>query len=273
MSELPAEEGFATPEVGLWSRRKYHFLGRYLDAFTTAMKDKWPELHYVDLFAGAGHAKLKPSGDLVFSSAILAARTRFPFTQLHLCDASQRNTAALTMRLRGYALQRPPRILTGDANDRIDELLAAVPTRDALCMTFADPFGLHLDFETVKAVATRQSDLVVLVADNMDALRNWAAYYSANPDSNLDRFMGEPGWRDLLANTAQEKQASALRSRYRERLKSCGYAYFEEVRVQNSSDRDIYTLVYASKSPVGLKIWRGISQKDEHGQLGLNYGD
>jgi three-Cys-motif partner protein len=271
MSDLPVDDGMEIPVVGPWSRRKYHFLGRYLNAFTTAMKDKWRELHYVDLFAGAGIARIKTTDELVYSSALLAARTRFPFTRLHLCDSKQSNVEALRRRLAVLPLANTPRLLLGDANDKIDELLSQVPTRHALCMTFADPFGLHLDFDTVKAVATRQSDLVVLIADNMDALRNWEAYYDGNPNSNLDRFMGEPGWRDIFKSTSPDRQAAGLRKRYRERLETCGYAHFAEIRVQNQSDRDIYTLLYASKSKAGLTIWNGISMKDEGGQMGLNF--
>jgi three-Cys-motif partner protein len=140
-------------------------------------------------------------------------------------------------------------------------------------MTFADPFGLHLDFETVRAVSAKRSDLVVLIADNMDALRNWAAYYEKDPQSNLDRFMGEPGWRALLKEGPANRQAERLRRRYRERLESLGYAYFAELQVQNSQDRDIYTLLYASKSEVGVRIWNRTSQVDEGGQRSLPYND
>lgn len=91
------------------------------------------------------------------------------------------------LRLRSY-------VVCGDANEHISHLLDRVPPKDALCVAFADPFGLHLDFSTVRHIADRRCDLIILLADNMDALRNWATYYDDNPDSTLDRFMGEPGW-------------------------------------------------------------------------------
>ena len=52
--EPPHDDGLVIPEVGEHSKYKHHFIRRYIDAFTTAMKSKrWSGLHYVDLFAGA----------------------------------------------------------------------------------------------------------------------------------------------------------------------------------------------------------------------------
>jgi three-Cys-motif partner protein len=262
-----SEDGFALPEVGPWARRKYHYLGRYLDAFTTSMRKKWPAIHYIDLFAAAGLARIKGSSEIVMTSGALAASVTHPFTGLHLCDKEPANVAALQHRLKDA---KQLRVVSGDANLVVDELIRPIPRRGALCVTFADPFGLHLDFETVKKIAAIQSDLVILLADNMDALRNWSTYYAANPDSNLDRFMGEPGWRNVLASTASDKQAQALRERYQERLRTaCGYEHFAHERVQNASGRDIYILLYASRHPTGLKIWHGVSKIDEGGQRKL----
>lgn len=237
------------------------------------MRDKWAELHYIDLFAGAGIARIKTTGELVYTSSLLAARVKYPFTQLHLCDREVNNTTALAKRLSSYSLPRTPKVYTGDANEKIQELLAAVPRRNALCMTFADPFGLHFDFTTAKAVAGLQSDLLILVADSMDALRNWAPYYLDNDKSPLDRFMGDRTWRDLLKSSSGDQQASRLRQMYRNNLETLGYAHFAEVRVQNSKDVDIYTLLYASKSKAGIKIWDGISKKDEGGQYQIDFKD
>ena len=41
---------------GAWTRQKLEILRRYLDTYTTALKDQPFELIYVDAFAGAGVA-------------------------------------------------------------------------------------------------------------------------------------------------------------------------------------------------------------------------
>jgi three-Cys-motif partner protein len=164
-----------------------------------------------------------------------------------------------------------PQIECGDANTLIDSLLARIPQSGALCVTFADPFGLHLDFDTVRKVASRNSDLIILLADNMDALRNWATYYYNNPRSSLDRFMGEQGWRKLLEETPSDRQATALRDRSQERLRSLGYSHFDREIFQNSKGSDIYSLHYASRHPLGLAFWRKASEVDEGGQRTLQF--
>lgn len=268
---LPDDDGFAIPVVGRWAKRKYHFLSRYLAMFSTGMKNKWPERHYIDLFASAGIARLRDSGELVESSALLAAGVPDSFSWLHLCERDFQLVQALESRLRARGVVDRCSIVHGDVNERIDDLLSGVPRTGALSVAFADPFGLHLDFETVRKVAERRCDLIILMADNMDALRNWAKYYMENPSSTLDRFMGESGWRQLLSDTAMDRQAEALRTRYCERLKELGYSHFAWERVANSRGRDIYTLLYASRSSVGLKFWREAAKVDEGGQRQLEF--
>jgi three-Cys-motif partner protein len=269
MSVAPEDDGFRIPEVGPWAKRKYHFLGRYLSAFTIAMREKWPQIHYIDLFCGAGFARIKGTGELVLASPFLAAETPHAFTMMHLCDAESENVRALEHRLNKHCPNRPHRIVHGDANGVIQSILSNVPRTGALCVTFADPFGLHLDFDTVRALASRRSDLIVLLADNMDALRNWEAYYIENPKSSLDRFLGESGWRETFQATPQERQAQVLRERYEAQLQSLGFRHFAHEPVQNTSGRDIYKLLFASGNEAGAKIWNGVSKVDEGGQRKL----
>lgn len=271
MSEprFPIDDGLVIPEVGPWSKRKYHFLARYLEMFSTGMKNKWPQCHYIDLFAAAGISRIRGTGELVRSSALIGASVRDPFTGLHYCERDPEMAKALEERLKVIGVADRVRVCRGDINQVIDELLDPIPNQGALSVAFADPYGLHLDFDTVRKIATKHCDLIVLLADNMDALRNWARYYSDNPDSNLDRFMGEPGWRQTLTTTASNQQAQALRERYEARLHDLGYAYFAHERVKNTQGADIYTLVFASRSLVGLKFWKQAAAVDEKGQRQL----
>jgi three-Cys-motif partner protein len=267
----PTDDGFVIPEVGAWAKRKYHFLGRYLEAFNTAMKDKnWPGgRHYIDLFSGAGLARIRGTGELVWSSAMLAARTSVPFTCLHLCDRDAGNVSALRARLARHATSIEARITQGDANDKIKEMIKSIPAK-SLSVAFVDPYGLHFDFETARLLSHgARADLVVLVADNMDALRNWSVYYENNPNSSLDRFLGTSTWRSAFAKYPVERHAEVLRGLYQKQLQVLGYSQFAFETVQNSSGSDIYKFLFACKHAAGLKIWKGISMVDESGQRKL----
>lgn len=233
------------------------------------MKNKWPERHYVDLFAGAGAVELRDSNEVLKSSALIAATLPDPFTHIHLCERDPLRLDALRLRVSSIPQPNPPRFVAGDANEQIRNLMEPIPSKDALCVTFADPYGLHIDFDTIRHVASKRSDLIVLLADNMDALRNWAEYYYNNPSSNLDRFMGEPGWREALAKSSNDRLAGSLRDRYVQRLRTLGYKHFGFKLVQNSRQRDIYTLVYASRHELGLRFWEQANAIDQDGQRSL----
>ncbi len=264
-----SDDGLTTPDVGWWAKRKYHFLERYLRIFSTGMKNSWEHRQYIDLFSGAGIAKIQGTGELVFTSSLIAARMQDPFTYLHLCEQDQSNCDALKKRIEKHAPTSKYNIYKGNANENIDEILKGIPLRKCLAVAFVDPFGLHFDFETARKLSARKVDLIVLLADNMDAMRNWKCYYEANPNSNLDRFIGESGWRDAFNNSPKEKLPEEFRKRYTEQLRTIGYSFFETTQVQNSNNRDIYTLLFASAHQLGLKFWDEAKSVDETGQREL----
>ena len=139
MLELPhpKDDGLFIPTVGEWSHDKHYFLMRYIDAFTTSMKNKnWAGLHYIDLFAGAGIEKLETSGKLEWGSAMIAAQAGF--TQLHLCEMDKRNHEALKSRV--YKIRPDAQILIGDANEKITEIVEQIPS-GTLSLAFLDEDG------------------------------------------------------------------------------------------------------------------------------------
>lgn len=271
MSSQPIDDGLKLPEIGTWGKRKYHFLERYLTIFTRAMKGKWKEIHFIDLFAGAGLARIRGTNLIVRTSTLIAAQLEVPFHGVHACDQSEENIHALRQRIDSLQLKNVT-ITCGDANKAVDSIVRRIPPTDTLCVTFADPFGLHLDFDTVRKIAKLRSDLIILLADNMDALRNWAAYYFDNPDSNLDKFMGDSDWRKSLPNMPKtDKQALYLRDRYKTQLSTLGYSHFGECRIQNENEQPIYSLIYASRNGLGVKFWNAALEVDETGQKYLQF--
>lgn len=262
-------DGFTTPNVGWWAKRKYHFLERYLRIFSTGMKNSWEHRQYIDLFSGAGVAKIQGTGELVFTSSLIAARMQDPFTYLHLCEQDQSNCDALKRRIEKHAPTAKYKIYQGNANESIDEILNGIPFRKCLAVAFVDPFGLHFDFETARKLSARKVDLIILLADNMDAMRNWKKYYEDNPESNMDKFMGESGWRKEFNNTPNDNFPEKFRKRYIERLRTLGYKHFGTERVQNSRNCDIYTLLFATANPRGLDFWEKAQSVDEAGQRNL----
>ena len=269
----PEDDGLIIPEVGPWSRDKHHFLARYINAFTTAMKGKkWSGLHYVDLFAGAGIERIKDTQELNWGSPLVAAQAEPPFTQLHLCELNGERRLALERRLRTIRPRQNDQVLQGNANQLVSDIVVSIPPR-SLCLAFLDPYGLHLDYETLRCLAAVRSDLIIFFPDRLDALRNYRTYYWDDPESNLDAVLGpESNWRDVLGNAPDSRKVQLLRDVYLEQIKKLGYTEFEWEPIPTSGTR-LYLLLFCSKARVARDIWRRIATSKPGGQRTWDFGD
>jgi three-Cys-motif partner protein len=267
MFELPSpqDDGLYIPTVGEWSRDKHYFLMRYIDAFTTSMKNKkWQGLHYIDLFAGSGIERLKRSQKLDWGSPMIAAQAPYPFDRLHLCEKNSNKYNALKSRI--DQIKPDSQVFHGDANKNIHKIVEDIPDR-TLSLAFLDPYGLHLDYETLKVLSNIRADLIIFFPDHLDALRNWEHTYLDNPSSNLDRCLG-PGtnWRSLLNKIPVQRRAEVLRNLYVDQLEAqLGYTVFEYERISDRGN-PLYILIRCSRHKVAAKLWRGISGKKPDGQ-------
>jgi three-Cys-motif partner protein len=260
----PTDDGLYIPTVGQWSRDKHYFLMRYIDAFTTSMKEKkWAGLHYVDLFAGAGIERLEESKELDWGSPLIAAYARHPFDRLHLCEKSKREYSALKSRI--TAVKPDSQVLRGDANQRVHDIVKEIPD-GTLSLAFLDPYGLHVDFGTVKVLSQLRADLIIFFPDHLDALRNWGSNYLNEPNSNLDRYLGPAcDWRSPINNAPRDRHAEVFRELYVAQIKSLGYTHFEYQRIY-AKGHPLYILILCSHSALAAKLWRGTSQIAPDGQ-------
>jgi three-Cys-motif partner protein len=268
----PEEDGHFVPRVGEWARDKHHFLTRYIDAFTTSMRGKrWAGLHYIDLFAGAGIARLRQSGKLDWGSPLIAAQAAPPFDGLHFCELAAESFEALKARLEALRSSASVQLLQGNANERAYEIMSAIPLH-SLSLAFLDPSGLHLDYDTLKALAARRADLIIFFPDRLDILRNWEHYYWDSPDSNLDRVLGAGAdWRAVRDSTPRGQWVRAFLELYRAQITRLGYTEFEYEPVP-STGRRLYWLIFCSRSKVGVDIWRRVSLRKPDRQNTFDFG-
>lgn len=272
MLELPdpVDDGLVIPEVGEWSRDKHHFLRRDVDAFTTAMKDKpWEGLHYIDLFAGAGMERLRDTGRLDWGSPLIAAQSTHPFNGIHCGEMDAAKCDALCKRLTPFRARTAIQIVAGDANVRVQEIVAVLPKR-CLSLAFLDPYGLHLHFDSLRTLAERRADLIIFFPDRLDLLRNATEYYFSDPDSNLDHALGTQDWRRVWDGTPESRRAQTMRSLYVDRLRVLGYREFDYEPVP-ATGRRLYWLVFASRHPRGVDIWRRVATRKPDGQRTFDF--
>jgi len=96
------DDGLYTPEVGEWGEKKYALVGRYDRLFSTGMKVKWDVRVYIDLFSGAGKARIKGTDKIRPASPLLALSVPDGFNRYIFCDNDNRCLDALDTRVKKY---------------------------------------------------------------------------------------------------------------------------------------------------------------------------
>jgi len=200
---------------------------------------------------------------------MIAAKAPHPFDRLHLCEKNKRKYNALKIRI--YEIKPNSQVLSGDANEKIHEIVREIP-EGALSLAFLDPYGLHLDYETLRILSNIRADLIIFFPDHLDMLRNWEHNYFENPDSNLDRYLGSGAdWRTLFNDTPVQQRAEILRKLYVNQLKTkLGYKEFEYERI-SFKNHPLYILIFCSRHKLAAKLWRGISTKKPDGERMLPF--
>lgn len=251
------------PIIGSWAEEKYRLLWCYADLFATSMKSKWDKLTYVDLFSGAGHARIRYSTRVVLGSPLLALMVKDPFDSYVFCDRDPKCILALRERVKATKPEAEVHFVQADANKAVKKLLDVLPSYGpdtrVLGFCFADPQKLSdLQFETIATLADRFMDFLVHIPA-MDPIRNEALY--CNPKNRtVERFVGNPNWREAWAVGGPRIDFDLFVARcFAESMRSRGYDHTDieyPVLVRsNEKNVPLYRLVFFSRHPLGKKFW------------------
>lgn len=200
---------------------KLDIVGKYLPAYTTALKNTPFTLHYIDAFAGTGMCRVKLGegrGLLVPGSASIAMTCEPPFHRMVFIEKALRKARALE-RLKAQAPERNITVIRGDANEALPACLQPLTRRDR-AIVFLDPFGMEVRWSTLEAIAaSRVVDLWYLFP--LGGLYRQATLEASHIDETkaaaLTRILGTPEWRsafyapprqgNLFGATSEERTA------------------------------------------------------------------
>ncbi|HUP25918.1 MAG TPA: three-Cys-motif partner protein TcmP [Thermoanaerobaculia bacterium] len=266
--EIPTleDDGLLTPEVGDWAEDKYRLVKLYANLFTTSMRRKWEELIYIDLFAGAGRAKIRGAERIVPASPLLALSVDPRFDRHIFCEADPKRMMALQERVRRDFLEADARFVPGDVNQNVPAISAELPQvrrgRRVLRFCFVDPYSLrNLRFDTISSLAEWFVDFLVLIPSGYDATRNEGIYLSPE-NRTIDRFLGRAGWREEWATARAAGKAfdQFMTDTFAESMKTLGYRYegFHYSHLVRSTEKKLrlYRLVLFSRHELGEKFWK-----------------
>ena len=265
---LANDDGLVAPEVGAWAEDKHRLVSLYSTLFSSGMKAKWKKRIYVELYAGAGHSRIRGSSKFILGSPLRALTVKDPFDKYVFCEDEANNLDALKARARKVAPDADISYIEGDCNKKIVEILKEIPrgsTGDtALSLCFADPFDIGLEFETIRALAeSRYIDFLILLALGMDANRNYEHYLKEDADK-VDKFLGSSNWRERWAVAQWDaiKFTRFLANEFTTSMAALGYIppphyTMKEVRSSEKNLR-LYRLALFSKHPRAYVYWKEV---------------
>jgi three-Cys-motif partner protein len=289
---LPEDDGLPARPSGKWVKEKLFYVKKYIDVFEIAMRNKsWRRRIYIDLFSGPGKCKIRRSEDYILGSPLLAIQTQHPFTDYFFVDLKQNNIDALQERCKASPISKEAlHFLVGDANIKVDEIAQQISDIDAkfitgllpcLNLAFLDPEGLELDWTTVETLARMKRMDLIIHYSQFGLTRNFETFYNSPNENRADRFFGSKEWRKIYADSLERGEIAIHRSLmdfYKSRLRELGYVVIKDnVEDVNQNVREplirhstknapLYRLLFASKHPLGNKLWEEVTKKDIYGQ-------
>jgi len=208
--------------VGPWAKEKLDALGQYLNFYTTVLKKQGHWLRgtiFFDAFAGAGLARVRikkdesPLADLFNSDIEMSAAEiaflkgsprvaldiRNPFTRYIFVDRHPERISELNALKFEYEDKRDVTIQQSDANAALRDWLAApIDWRAHRAVVFLDPFGMHVPWTTIEALAATKSIEVLInfpFGMAINRLLTRSGTIDATWQASLDEFFGAGDWR------------------------------------------------------------------------------
>lgn len=252
---------------------KHYFLGNYIERLTFKVASKYDDFVYVDGFSGPWQTVGERFEDSSFGIALAALRkAKDEWKRIRHRDV--RMTALLVEeedeafeRLQAVkALYPDIRVETfnGDFTKLIPKIIQAIP-RNAFTFALMDPKGFAIGLNAVAPLLSRPRTEVVFNF-MFDFINRFALHSDPGIIADLEGLMPGSGWRERLAaiSATADKDAiptlrkAALVDSFVESMKRVGgYPHVLETPVYYPlRDRTFYSLVYATRSPIGVEVFR-----------------
>ncbi len=259
---LPEDDGLPMRSSQEYANYKLKALTYYLSVTNTAMRDKWAVRYFVDLQAGPGKNQIGNS--VVLGSPLIALTSPYPSTHFRFNELNTELGDALEKRVSKSSLADQVKIYHQDVNSVVDEVSEEIRLSDrtsgSLNVAFLDPEGLELHWSTVTKLASiKRMDLIINFSTRGVIGAIGAGYLQA-----VDQFFGTPTWRevDKYPNNPT-KRRRVLIDFYRQNLEKFGYNIEidpdlggSDIAVNNSRNSQVYSMLFASKHPLGEKFWK-----------------
>lgn len=255
---------------------KHFFLEGYLESLAHKAASKFEEICYVDGFSGPWQSSGENFEDTSFGialntlrkakgawkalnrevrvSAYLVEKNRDAYAQLEAIKSKYPDIAIHTYH--------------GDFVTKVEQLRNEIP-KEAFAFLFVDPKGWAIEMKELAPLLSRANSEVLFnfmfdFINRAAAMQNNRALMEA-----LGRLMPYGEWQARLpAAATPEERRLVLVDAFRETLATLGnYQFVADIPVLRPlQDRTLYPLVYATRHPTGLEVFRSWHVKTERAQ-------
>lgn len=292
------KKSHAENTVGPWAARKLKALEEYLRFYNTALKNQWFNRIYIDAFAGSCVSKIREPNNVyeglalfdsddaeaadqfVFGSPIRALNIEHGFHQHYFFDLDSRRVENLK-KLKGTFSAKTITVQTGDANPLIQNLATKLHGSKNKGVAFLDPYGAHLEWATVKALADTKNFEVIInfpLAMAINRLITLSGDIPIKHRDQLNRCFGTDEWLemaytkepDLFGTETAQKNSNAcerLLKLYLDRLKAIFPYVAAPHLIRNTQNSPLYYLIWAGPHRLGLKGADYILNQGERAKL------
>jgi three-Cys-motif partner protein len=279
MDYIIAYDNLEARIVKIWSEEKLDYLKRYIYAFTTSLKNKFPEINYIDLFCGPGKNYIKGDDRYVDGSPIIALKTLNPFDNYIFNDSDEKIINVLKNRTSKF--KSKIHFLNKDCNEILDDILDII-NPNSRNLLFIDPTGIDLHFNTLKSLSEKiTTDILMLFPFGIGIKRN-AKQMIKTKNNKFLKFIGILDINELLnrleifndnVSLISDKDLDKkILDLYINQMSKINYDKIKNpdfVPIRNKQNVIMYHLIFASKVNLGHKIWGEIRSKRATGQRDL----
>lgn len=194
---------------GPWTVLKLSILKKYLDFYTSALKNQGFDLVYIDSFAGTGRCDVKTEGGStgIDGSARIALGVEPPFTDYYFIELSKKKSHALAALEREFPNRRI-HVLRDDANQALNTICDNLLRTKYRAVIFLDPFGMEVKWKTLETIAKTQLIDLWYLFPYAGLYRNAprdGRLLSKEKANSLTRVLGTEEWRDVFYQVNQQQ--------------------------------------------------------------------
>ena len=257
---------------------KHHFLKHYLESLIHKITSAYGEVVYVDGFSGPWQNRGERFEDTSFGIALQALTdakrswanmTQKPRQVRMTAHLVERDAAAFTRLAELQPLFPEVDVVThlGDFTAIAPRIAGLIPSR-AFSFVLVDPKGFSIDLQALKPLIGRPQCEVVFNF-MFDFVNRFALFDDPTIAPMLDRLIPSEDWRAPLraletdpTATPERRKRAIVEAFERSVSKVGGYDYVADVDVRRPDrDRTLYFLVYGTRQPPGIRVFRDCQVK------------